>query len=331
MGRQTQGQWLSFHIYYHEDRDRILIGLVRPLIAELLRERWIDNFFFVRYMLGGPHIRLRLFSSFAEEVEDLVRRRLNEFLEVCPSRQPLDTELIRKINDALSNQITASEDNDIYPDNSIRKVPCLFEIERYGGPGLIDSSLDFFAVSSARALRTIEESGFESGKRLISAFCILLQYTLNFARDAEDLLDLVADFPPIPWKRAPQGVLCRSQESYEKKKVAFQTLLRGEMEGLYDEVFCGDDRRAARLLAEVVEMVDFSPRKRILKSQLHMAMNRLGLTNLEEVYVSRILWQSIVDQGDVVLPTRVVQGASRAEELTSCVRQALQLTFLEGR
>jgi len=48
------------HLHYNGDLDLLLSRLVRPLVASLAEEPGVEGFFFVRYMLGGPHVRLRL-------------------------------------------------------------------------------------------------------------------------------------------------------------------------------------------------------------------------------------------------------------------------------
>src|SRR3954451_23309696 len=51
--------WRAARVFYHGDRDAMLRHLVWPLLTQLTAERLCDRFYFVRYSLGGPHLRLR--------------------------------------------------------------------------------------------------------------------------------------------------------------------------------------------------------------------------------------------------------------------------------
>ncbi len=51
-------EWRSYHLFYHGDRDLVL--RLWPTLAPLILSRIVDSFFFLRYSLGGPHIRIRL-------------------------------------------------------------------------------------------------------------------------------------------------------------------------------------------------------------------------------------------------------------------------------
>src|SRR4051812_47680502 len=42
-------RWCSYHLYYHEDLDRAVIGFVLPTVLSVVSSGWIDSFFFIRY------------------------------------------------------------------------------------------------------------------------------------------------------------------------------------------------------------------------------------------------------------------------------------------
>src|SRR3954471_18370228 len=92
--------WICYHLYYHQDPDLAVRQLVRPPIARLLAEGWIDNYFFVRYRLGGPHIRLRLQArpASAESVAPVAEAAARSFLTDRPSTSPLSAEEVRRIH-----------------------------------------------------------------------------------------------------------------------------------------------------------------------------------------------------------------------------------------
>src|SRR5689334_6616478 len=127
--------WISFHLYYHEDLTRAVLGFVRPAVSSLLEAGWIDRFFFVRYGLGGPHLRLRLRPVAACEplVDRGVRRAAEQFLDGSPSTAVLDPEALRRQTLAMLASDPHETDGSVYPDNFLLAVPFRPETQRYGG------------------------------------------------------------------------------------------------------------------------------------------------------------------------------------------------------
>ncbi|HSN86598.1 MAG TPA: thiopeptide-type bacteriocin biosynthesis protein, partial [Thermoanaerobaculia bacterium] len=166
--------WLAFHLHYHERQDQILEELVHPLVASLVRRGEIDSFFFVRYALGGPHIRLRIrLCGNGQAAVAEVLGAAERFFEACPSRATLPEEKILAINRSVLKSDPSESDEAVYPDNFVRQAPYAPEIERYGGPELFPESLAFFAISSCRVLRWLHEKAGSSGSNLSFAFHLL--------------------------------------------------------------------------------------------------------------------------------------------------------------
>jgi len=76
---KDEATWIGYHLFYYEDPRRAVLGFVRPAVAALVEVDLIESFFFLRYALGGPHVRLRLRPAegrspeAAEMVEALAR------------------------------------------------------------------------------------------------------------------------------------------------------------------------------------------------------------------------------------------------------------------
>lgn len=299
--------WTSFHLHYHEDQDRLLLGLVEPLVASLRTGGLADRFFFVRYPLGGPHIRLRLCCppGSTEPAAAAVLARSEQFLQEHPSRRSLEEEIIRRYNRSLLAQDRQEDDSAIYPDNFIREAPCRFEAERYGGDVLLEPSLDFFAVSSARSLELLRGGASAPSRRLHAALHLILRYGLGFARDFEECLALLHRFPVVSRERVPPAVLSKGSQIYGQQKAAFLSLMQRELEALAGCLSQHSDVRAAHSLALEVQSADEPTRQRIFASHLHMTANRIGLSNVEEVYVSTLLCQA----GGDLLASGAVDGS----------------------
>ncbi|MCZ2819834.1 thiopeptide-type bacteriocin biosynthesis protein [Modestobacter sp. VKM Ac-2977] len=52
--------WVALHVYYSSNSNPLLEEMVKPLVDRLRSQGLIDGWFFIRYWMEGPHIRLRL-------------------------------------------------------------------------------------------------------------------------------------------------------------------------------------------------------------------------------------------------------------------------------
>lgn len=284
---EDESGWLNYHLYYHQDRGSAIDGFVRPLVVGLLSADWIDRFFFVRYGLGGPHIRLRLHPRLGASalVAEAAESQARDFLASRPSTSNLTPQSIRRGNRQLLASDPHETDDSVYPDNSLLAFPFRPEIERYGGPGLWLDSVDFFVLSSATVLELLREHGAEPRARHVTlAFQVLAGQALGFARDEEDLIVLLRYAVDLWGERMPRAMEKADRVLSEKKRIFDQ---------LFDKELAGEARarlnEGARRLAWIVRGADRSVHQRIGTSQLHMTANRLGLDNAEEVFLSQIL------------------------------------------
>ncbi|XVV00446.1 lantibiotic dehydratase C-terminal domain-containing protein [Actinosynnema sp. CA-248983] len=52
--------WIAAHVFHRGDQDLLVSHAMAPLCTELVHCGQIDDWFFLRYWEGGPHVRLRL-------------------------------------------------------------------------------------------------------------------------------------------------------------------------------------------------------------------------------------------------------------------------------
>src|ERR1700720_1166360 len=187
--------WIAFHLHYYEDPERVLLEVVRPAAAELLRQGAVDGFFFIRYVAGGPHVRLRLrvrpgcAASAVAVVEDAARRL---FVRL-PSRRRLDEAALRRaLGPGAAGGPSPPDALVLEPDNSCLRAPFAPEVQRDGGARYLPASLGVFALSSAAALghaASLRAAG--RGRRLAVALEALLGQALGYAADGEELRRLL--------------------------------------------------------------------------------------------------------------------------------------------
>lgn len=294
--------WREHHLIYHADRDLLLREMVAPLAAWLLAEGEVGHFYFVRYLLGGPHIRLRVRPRHGREraVAEHVHAAAEAFFARHPSPQPLAEEAVRRMNrEALADDAHLTEADDVvWPDNSHRSVSPRFEVERYGGPDRFAASLDFFAVSSAWVLRTLERRGeLTPAARLDVASRAMLRQAWGLASSAGEIGQLCAWATHV-LRDVLGGFIARGDEAFERSRDGLCARVRGELQALVESNRSGDDfdapgwlGSASHLLAREIDGGE--NRWQVAWSQVHMTANRLGLRNPEEVYLGRILQRAI--------------------------------------
>jgi len=296
---EIQERWISCHLYYHQDLDRVVSGFVHPVVASLIKAARIEAFFFVRDGLGGPHVRLRLRALPGSRDQALTeaQRFARDFLDRTPSTKPLEEEAIRRRNESILAADPHEIDDAVYPDNSFRVMPFRPEIQRYGGLSRFRVSLDFFTLSSVAAVEFLaDHGGMPRSAQLAYAFRLLLQQALGFAADETELFDLLrygvdswGEMLPKVVERGDQ--VARSQQDlflqiFHESVAEVSSLRAGSKSfaGASDFLVVGASR-----LSAAIGTADRAARARIGGSQLHMTASRLGLSNAEEVYVSCLL------------------------------------------
>jgi hypothetical protein len=293
-------EWVSYHLFYHQPGDRLLLRLVLPLVRELRRRGRISRFFFIRYGEGGPHIRLRLLCDprHKKTADASLRRRAARFFERWPSG-PLDGggEARRQTWYSL---VGDSRGGATYPDNSAVEIPFEPEVERYGGADLLDDSLEYFYRSSLCVLRlAARHRGMDKPFLLGLGLRLLWWQALGFAAGREELSRLAAY---MAGARQGGALVERADREFAARGDSYARLLRGEIERLRDGEPLAESPEfllaaAARHLRQRIRGAGEEARWRILSSQLHMTANRLGLLKLEELYLGRLLWRALQHAG----------------------------------
>jgi hypothetical protein len=330
MTTEDLSSWISYHLFYHGDRERLLLDLVQPLICKLWRGGDIDGFYFIRYGLGGPHVRLRLRCPGRQQsVRDEVSAASGCFFQRWPSTVTLTEEEIHRTNRNLLANDPAGEDV-IYPNDSALEFPIHIEVQRYGGEALLCHSLDFFAISSCYSLQFLQthQSG-PKASRLASALRILARLAIGLASDRDNLLDLI-QYASV-WSQQ-DGVLFvqRADQLFDAAPEASLQVLREEIESLGGPEPGSSLLAASRALAREISSAPAPKRHEISIGQIHMTANRLGLINPEEIYLGRLLWRAVTETvaSDPglweALGDRLKARESGMESLRDQVRAAVQ-------
>jgi hypothetical protein len=289
--------WHGFHLVYHADRERLLRECAAPLAAGLLRDGLATRFFVIHYLLGGPHLRLRVQCDPADAsaVSARVHEAAAEFYARVPSTETQPDEKVHRHNRGVipSDPFADASDDVVWADNSVVVQPVHFEVERYGGSGLYGRSVDLFGLSTLEVLRFVHaNAGAPAGRRTAETARLLLRQAWGHAADAEEFA-VFADYGVRMFGTPLAGLLPVADAAFERGRAGMVGLVRAELAALAGAERPGALAEGARTLARVVRGVADEPRRFIGISQMHMTANRLGMRNPDEVYLCRMLARAV--------------------------------------
>lgn len=326
----TDDDWVALHVFYAANANPLLTECVGPLAEQLGAEGLLERWFFIRYWLEGPHVRLRLLPTRPQDA-DQVEARARAAVEAFLRRRPALYEEDRDANaDLYRNLFVVEYGEDAFverygPDgvmpfranNSLDRLPYERELERYGGPEGIELSERHFQFSSEQVLHTLGATsvhlrpillGQAAVQSMSLAFALLrtpsavadffTHYRAMWeAQYQESSTDHHADFERSfdrmrdrlvqrarHLERATAGDLT-SATATEARWLAHGAELREDVLGLH---------AAGRLTFRDGATPDADAALRILlSSYVHMANNRLGVSILDEIYLSYVIVRAL--------------------------------------
>lgn len=159
-------EWVALHVFYSSNVNPIVVEAVRPLVDELKADKLIDRWFFIKYWMEGPHLRLRLrLTDPAARTVVLERATtaLSAFLKRRGALYDYDTKDLGPLYKTMYLAEYSEEQWDeeygpdgempFRPNNSIAAFPYEPEHDRYGGPVGMDIAEWHFEHSSDLACR----------------------------------------------------------------------------------------------------------------------------------------------------------------------------------
>lgn len=151
--------WMSYHMFCHDTSKHIeLIKKVSTILEKLVKIEKINKWFFIRYWIGGPHLRIRLEANNNFTSED--KKKLLDSLvqmNIENSGFQIKRDLYYSMNKAGLNETTLEEkDFPWFRSGLVEEIDYIPEVSRYGGDVLISTSETGFYLSSLLSLNFIE-------------------------------------------------------------------------------------------------------------------------------------------------------------------------------
>lgn len=164
--------WRAFHLFYFDDGhvDPLIVEADR-LIAELAPDR--GRWFFIRYNMGGMHLRIRLRGDPAWFDEAAARLRAS-------ARAMAETPLARS---SVPTGGVPDEQGHVHPPGSLVETPYVPETQRYGGPDALPENEALFELSTSIAVTLIGATPGDRPKRARLAIDLMLAAATVAAKD----------------------------------------------------------------------------------------------------------------------------------------------------
>lgn len=153
--------WLSFHMFCHDTgQQKELIEEVSIILVKLVTQKKINKWFFIRYWIGSPHVRIRIETNKTFTLEDKTIL-VNALVQINSKNTTFQ---LNRYSFYLMNKAGLNETNleekeyPWFPSGSVEEIEYIPEVYRYGGDKLIGNSEDGFYVSSLIALKFLDLS-----------------------------------------------------------------------------------------------------------------------------------------------------------------------------
>jgi thiopeptide-type bacteriocin biosynthesis protein len=281
--------WLSAHLHlvgslYGAEADRVVLDVVAPVVRRCRERGWIRRAFFLRYSVGGAHLRFRL--------------------------QGRPETLAGKVRGVLLDQ---AADRGV---PEVRWVPYEPELERYGGPAGVEVAEELFDASSRTTLALLRRlPADDRSARLGHALAAMVTGLAVFVGERALAAALAGDYGSVYLRQSvPQDERLLTMTAAFERGVARQDaalaqrvelLWQGAVEGgglpAELEAYRGELLRVHGRLRRVFAAGGLRARRggvlrdwgaavrQLLPSYLHMTTNRLGVAVIDECYLSRIV------------------------------------------
>lgn len=326
-------EWLSVHAFYAANANPMLVDCVTPLVASLRERDLLARWFFVRYWLEGPHVRLRLLPrdpDRAGEVRDAAAEALAAFLRRRPALYEEDrdgsVELYKNLY--LAEYGEASWNDRYGPDgampfrdnNTVHWLRYEREYDRYGGPAGIALAEWHFEQSSDLVLALLATTNVHVRTVLLGqAAQLTAGLCFSFLGSERAVAEFLRRYRQM-WETSYQESSDDQHAQFDRSYARMADRLRERLTHLRD---CAWERPEARPTALERRWVAHGRELRdrvvalagqgaltfrdgvvadpdtalaiLLSSYVHMTNNRLGANILDEIYLSYVLARALDD------------------------------------
>ncbi|MBY8877931.1 thiopeptide-type bacteriocin biosynthesis protein [Actinacidiphila acidipaludis] len=325
--------WLSLHVFYAANANPVLVHCVRPLVERLREQGLLRRWFFIRYWLEGPHVRLRLLpadAAAAGAVAEAAEQAITDFLRRRPALYEEDR---NSSGDLYKNMFLAEYSQERWDElygadgempfrdnNSVAHIAYERELARYGGAVGMELAEWHFQRSSELVVTLLETTNVHVRTVLLGqAAQLTASLCFAFLRDEEAVGRFLVRYRTM-WETSYQEPSDAQHERFDRSYAKMRDRLLARVRHVRDSVHgeagaaptalerswlahCAELREKVLDLAGAgaLEFRDGAvpdPQDAlaiVLSSYVHMTNNRLGVSILDEIYLSYVIGKALED------------------------------------
>ncbi|MEO8970177.1 MAG: lantibiotic dehydratase C-terminal domain-containing protein [Ktedonobacteraceae bacterium] len=335
--------WISIHIFYSSNANPLIVDCLAPLIDLLRKRGLIRRYFFIKYWMEGPHVRLRLLLAEGveeEEVKRVIEPVIAEYLQRRPALYDLDSEQFRAFHKDMfiaeyGKEIWVEkygEDGEmpLRANNSFHYIEYEPEYLRYGGVEGVELAEWHFEKSSDIVIRLLRDTNVPVRTIMLGLSTQLsLPLCFGFLEDDQRVIDFLINYLKY-WQETFHKESLNLHADFDKKydKMAVELQRRiaevrryivdntpGSLTVIEREWAAHIRELRARIDALVLEeklifqgkgedgeaigpitRLDYAYYQVLLSGYIHMTNNRLGVSILDEIYLSYILKRTLEER-----------------------------------
>ena len=330
--RVSTAEWQATHVFYASNANPMLVEGVAPLIERLRERGLIERWFFIKYWLEGPHVRLRVLpapDADPDEVRAEVDAALQAFLRRRPALYEADSDglgdlykrmFVAEYGEELWDESYGDGQMPFRANNSCHAMPYEREYGRYGGPAGMQLGEWHFEKSSDHVLGLLSDTNVHV-RTVLLGLSVQLSTAMCFAflRDGERVAKFLDDYRTF-WETSYQENSDDYHVSFDKSytrmadELAERVVTTARATVAEDASGLGPAQqrwvrhsidlceRATKLTEAGAVVFQRGPVTDVdgalavmLSSYMHMTNNRLGVSILDEIYISYVLRRAILD------------------------------------
>jgi thiopeptide-type bacteriocin biosynthesis protein len=287
----AEREWVSAHVFYSDDLDRLLDDAIRPLVGELVTSGLVRGWFFLRYWDGGPHVRLRLLPAHAgthDAVRDAVLDHGERYLRRCPSRTPVAAADYAALAGRLARwERLSSYAATPFPNNSVQFIAYRPEHDRYGTGRRLHAVERHFDDSSRIALALVSADVSAAARETVAFCAATLAWYLC---------------PSRPFRSPESPGLADRYASQRDRLRGLVVTMRALAAGRPDAGSAGSAGGLRAWRDSVVALRDALaahpssvPAAAVVDTCVHLFCNRLGVSLPEENYIRYLALRATAD------------------------------------
>jgi hypothetical protein len=235
--------WLSAHIFYASNANPLILDCLSPLVDDLRARGLIQRYFFIKYWLEGPHVRLRLLPAANvsyETLKAIVDEVVGDYLERRPALYSADVESAQPFykdlfigeygEEAWNERYGAEGRMPFQPNNSIAYIEYEPEYDRYGGVHGIELAEWHFEQSSDTVIRLLRDTNLHVHSIMLG-LSLQLSAALAYVFLENDLAVHRFLISYIAYWRQTFGIMTEAvDQTYEKTYLNMAELLENRID-----------------------------------------------------------------------------------------------------